>query len=184
MVIRQQPSPNNDLQNTCLEIHQSLQLHILRGLTKERNSDKRYEIFNKVATMLQAVLPEASRLQQNEKDKWPAYDKYASQVLSLLKHSQLTYPPLLLDFSFAKMLSNIGTYLWHTGQIRECDIAMVAAERIINSGTEEERSSLESEKALSDVYLVTGILADCIGVSRRRESLEHRQLLLKMRQRE
>ena len=134
--------------------------------------------------MLEAVLPRASRLAQNEKDIWPEFSRYVPQVLALCQNSLWPVPPIDLDFGFAEMLSNIGTFLWHTGQIRECDFAMQTAESIIKRQPSLVQESPECEALISDIYLVTGILADCIGVSRRRQSLEHRQILLKLREKE
>lgn len=82
------------------------------------------------------------------------------------------------------MLSNIGCFLWHTGQIRGCDLAMKTADEIIKKQPTSVRESAECKALISDIYLVTGILADCTGVSRRGESLEHRQVLLTLREEE
>ncbi|KAM5472504.1 hypothetical protein MauCBS54593_003096 [Microsporum audouinii] len=153
-------------------------------MSKEQNQPTREKVFYEVATMLQAVIPKASPLQQNEHDNWPKYNKYAPQLLSLLKNSQWPNPPIYPDFEFAKMLSNLGTYLWHTGQYDDCDTAMNAAEHIIETGSEEEKSSADWEKYLSDIQLVTGIVADCVGVTRREESLDRRRKLSELRQRE
>ena len=167
-----------------LEIHRSLQLNLLLGMTKELNSAKRLAVFHEVTGMLQSVLPAASRLQQNEKETWPFFEKYGSQILSLRRNSQWPDPPISLEFSFAKMLSNIGTFLWHTGQIRECDSTMKTAVAIIEAQPADFKASPECEVLLSDIYLVTGIIADCVGVSRRQESLDHREELLRMREKE
>ncbi|KAK0732045.1 P-loop containing nucleoside triphosphate hydrolase protein [Lasiosphaeris hirsuta] len=167
-----------------LEIHRSLQMTLLLGLATDADPCLRTDVFSEVTVMLAAVVPQASRLAQNEKDLWPAFFRYVPQVLALRQNSQWPVPPIDLDLTFVKILINIGTFLWHTGQIRECDSAMGTAEDVIARQKAEIRQSSECECLMSDMYLVTGILADCIGVSRRRESLEHRRILLGLRERE
>lgn len=171
-------------EGTLLEIHRSLQLNLLLDMTKEPHPSKRQEIYEEVLSMLGSILPAASRLQQNEKDIWPSFNKYVPQVLSLYHNSQWPDPPIDLDFRFAKILSNIGTFLWHTGQIRECDSVMNTSIAIIQAQSKDFQNTLECQTILSDIYLVTGIIADCIGVSRRQQSLDQRKLLLEMRERE
>ncbi|KAK0099728.1 hypothetical protein ONS95_013378 [Cadophora gregata] len=61
---------------------------------------------------------------------------------------------------------------------------MTTAETIMRAQDVEFQPTPEWEELLSDIYLVAGILADCIGVSKRKESLEHRQVLLRLRQNE
>ncbi|KAI1123776.1 P-loop containing nucleoside triphosphate hydrolase protein [Nemania abortiva] len=167
-----------------LEIHRSLQMDLLSGLAQHRDCSRRNVVFTEVTAMIQAVLPEATRLQQNEKEIWPIFIRYAPQVLALRQNSQWPVPPIQLSLSFAKMLSNVGTFLWHTGQIRECTAAMDTAESIIERQPPEVRGHQDVEMLLSDIYLVVGIVADCIGVSRRRQSLDYRLKLLELRERE
>ncbi|KAI0407262.1 P-loop containing nucleoside triphosphate hydrolase protein, partial [Xylaria palmicola] len=167
-----------------LEIHRSLQMNLLLGLAKHQDSSKRSVVFTEVTAMIHAALPEATRLQQNEKDIWPTFARYTPQVLALRQNSQWPVPPIQLDIQFAKMLSNVGTFLWHTGQIRECTAAMDTAESIIKMQPQCVQRSQDCEILLSDIYLVAGIVADCVGVTRRRQSLDYRLKLLELRERE
>lgn len=134
--------------------------------------------------MIDQLVPPATRLQQNEKDTWPRYYKYVPQVVSLLQQSQWPDPPLMLNLSFARMLSNVGTFLWHTGQFRDCINAMDVAVAAVKGQKDAYRATPECEELLSDIYLVTGILADCIGVSKRRNSMEDRIELMRLREKE
>ncbi|KAK3384245.1 P-loop containing nucleoside triphosphate hydrolase protein [Lasiosphaeria ovina] len=179
-LIKKEPGPTGPE----LSIHRSLQNNLLLGLATNTDTTFRNQVFAEVVAMLDAVVPQASRLAQNEKDLWPAFARYVPQVLALRRNSQWPDPPINLTLDFAKMLGNIGVFLWHTGQIRECDAAMTTALAIISRQPLSLQQTPACEALVSDIYLVTGILADCIGVSRRRESLEHRRVLRDLRERE
>lgn len=159
-------------------------MNLLRGLANHEDEQLRATVFAEVTSMLNAVLPEANRLQQNEQSLWPVFYQYVPQVLAVLQNSQWPNPPLKLDFAFATMLSNVGTFLWHTGQIKMCDLAMLTALRIIEEQPKVVQDAPQVQSVLSDILLVTGILADCIGVSRREDSLQHRLKLLQLREEE
>ncbi|KAF7676169.1 hypothetical protein GT037_005674 [Alternaria burnsii] len=165
-------------------VHRSLQKNILHGFQQDKDPDKRRRIFEEVFAMINQQLPPASRLQQNESDIWPVYHKFVPQVVSVMTNSRWPDPPLELNLKFAKMLSNVGTYLWHTGQFRDCEIAMEEAETALLKQDDQFKNSPEFEELISDIYLVTGIVADCVGVSKRKESLQHREELLRLRNNE
>ncbi|PVH81623.1 hypothetical protein DL98DRAFT_489524 [Cadophora sp. DSE1049] len=167
-----------------LAIHRSLQMNILHGLKNDKDPEKRQRIFQEVFSIIEAVLPEPSQLAQNKKDTWPKYRLYVPQVISLRQNSQWPDPPLVLNFQFARMLANTGTYLWHTGRYKDCDATMTMAETIMRAQDARFQSTPEWEELLSDIYLVIDILADCIGVSKRKQSLDHRQELMRLRQKE
>lgn len=167
-----------------LEIHRSLQMNLLDGLAKNEDASLRATVCMEVIAMLNAVPPQASRLAQNEKKIWPEFTRYVPQVLALRRNSLCPEPPMDFDIEFAKMLSNIGCFLWHMGQIRECDLAMKTADEIIKKQPTSVGESAECKALISDIYLVTGRLADCIGVSRCGVSLEYRQVLLTLREEE
>lgn len=115
---------NDSPAGPSLSIHRSLQMNVLHALKKDPDSSKIQKVFEEVYTIINNFLPPVSRLQQNEKAAWPQYYKYVPQVLNLRRNTQWPDPPLTLNFPFAKMLSNIGTFLWHSGQFRECEVAM------------------------------------------------------------
>jgi tetratricopeptide (TPR) repeat protein len=165
-------------------IHRSLQKNILHGLQHDKDSKKRRRIFEEVFVMIDQCLPPASRLQQNDKNIWPMYHKFVPQVISVMTNSQWPDPPLELSLKFAHMLSSIGTFLWHTGRFRDCEIAMKEAETALLKQDDQFKTSPEFEELISDIYLVTGIVADCVGVSQRKQSLEHRHELLRLRNKE
>lgn len=159
-------------------------MNLLYGLAKNEDASLRATVCMEVIAMVNAVPPQASRLAQNEKKIWPEFTRYVPQVLALRRNSLWPEPPIDFDIEFAKMLSNIGCFLWHTGQIRECDLAMKTADEIIKKQPTSVGESAECKALISDINLVTGRLADCIGVSRCGVSLEDRQVLLTLREEE
>ena len=76
----------------------------------------------------------------------------------------------------------MGCFLWHTGQIADCEANMKPAAEYVSARIDAPEGTPELEELLSDIYLVTGILADCIGVSKRDQSLDHRLKLLGLRE--
>lgn len=127
-------------------------------------------------------LPRASELQVREADLWPQCYEYVPQVVSLRRNAVWPEPPLTLGLTFARTLADVGTFLWHTGQFKDCEEAMQSAENLVNMQELTIRDTPEMMALLSDLYTITGIIADCIGVSRRAESLDHRDKALVLRE--
>ena len=110
----------------------------------------------------------------SEPEHWPTFRKYIPQVISLQRHSLWPKPPVQLGLDVARMLCDVGTYLWHTGQNHECDEVLTTAENIINGQPKVIKESAESEDILGSIYNTTGILCDIVGVSKRHDSLRVR----------
>ena len=163
-------------------IHRSLQLNILHSLKADADPNKRGRVFEEVLSMIQQRLPKASRLQTNAPETWPQYMTYVPQVISLRRNSLWPQPPLSMNFQFARLLADLGSFLWHTGQIADCGANMKPAAEYVRAQIDASQGTPELEELLSDIYLVIGILADCIGVSKRDESLDLRLSLLDLRE--
>ncbi|MCJ1246224.1 hypothetical protein MMC30_003430 [Trapelia coarctata] len=164
-----------------LSIHRSLQRNVLHSLHGDPDAGKRQRIFEESFSLVRNVVPKPSRRLDSEPDLWPRFSKYVPQVISLRDHSTWPDPPLSLGLHVAKMLSEVGTFLWHTGQFHDCDLALTTAEKIVMAQDIDIQVLPESKDLLSDIYNFTGILCDIVGVSKRADSLRIRLACLDLR---
>jgi tetratricopeptide (TPR) repeat protein len=149
-----------------LSIHRSLQLSILDKLSNDADLDLRQRTFQQAFALVKQQLPEASAIEVCPPEVWQVYLKYVPQLNSLRLHSLWPEPPLKLSDDFAKVLVDVGTYMWNTGLFKECEVAISLAETILET--------LPYEQAGELMTVVDGIMAkisDLTGVSKRSEGL-------------
>ena len=157
-----------------LSMHRTLQWSILHGLSKDR--EQRWRIFRQALALLRRGAPEVSKLQEPEADKWPQFEKYAPQVLSLRTHCLWPEPPVEFPVDFAEVLSNMGTYMWHAGLLDKGFQSLLNAEEILD------RKNVEKDHELrGDLHVNLGIISSFTGISEREKSMQRRERALDIR---
>lgn len=157
-----------------LSMHRTLQWSILHSLSKD--SDLRWEFFRQALALLQRGVPEVSRLQEPEAEKWPQFEKYAPQVLSLRTHCLWPEPAVEFPVDFAEVLSNMGTYMWHAGLLDTGSKSLLNAEEILDNKQVDRDNELRG-----DLHVNLGIIFSFTGVSEREVSMQRRLEALDIR---
>ena len=157
-----------------LSMHRTLQWSILHGLSKD--PEQRWRIFRQALALLRRGAPEVSKLQEPEADKWPQFEKYAPQVLSLRTHCLWPEPPVEFPVDFAEVLSNMGTYMWHAGLLDTGFQSLLNAEEILDQKDVDEDHELRG-----DLHVNLGIISSFTGVSERKASMQRRLRALDIR---
>ena len=157
-----------------LSIHRSLQWSIIVDLS--RVYDHRWKVYHQAFVLLRRGMPMSSPIQIPEPEKWPQFERYTPQILNLRTHCLWPEPPVDLPVDFARILSDMGTYMWHAGLVPDGSEALETAERILD-----ERGVREIDPLRGDILGNLGILSGFAGVSERKEGMERRLEALKIR---
>ncbi|KAK0615224.1 P-loop containing nucleoside triphosphate hydrolase protein [Bombardia bombarda] len=112
-----------------LSLHRSLQLSILNLLSN--NYMLRLQVFNQALSLIRKQLPPPSATQGFRADLFAKYKTYVPQIVSLYMHSLWLQPPITHSLDFAKVMIDVGTYMWRTGQFKECEKMLTTAEDIL-----------------------------------------------------
>jgi hypothetical protein len=163
LVQREPSGPNGPF----LSLHRSLQLSILHMLSQQPKT--RLRILRQALNLIRKQLPPPSTTQGFEHSMFAKYKIYVPQLISLHTHSLWPEPRIELDFDFAKITIDIGTYLWRAGQFNECDSMLKTAEEILI------RTKLPDDHVLfSDIDDILGVICDRSGALYRDEGLRRR----------
>ena len=146
-------------------------LHLL-----SKDEHKRWSTFRQNLTLLKRRLPAVSAKQDPEPGKWPDFEKYAPQVLSFCVHWLWPEPVEELPVDFAQVLSDLGTFMWHAGLIKDGSTNLQAAEDILD-----DRQVNADNQLRGDLHANLGIISSFSGVSERPESMERRTRALAIR---
>lgn len=157
-----------------LAIRRSLQWSIIVDLSQ--NYDQRWSRYHQAFTLLRRGLPISSPIQVPEPEKWLRFEKYTPQILNLRTHCLWPEPPIQLPVDFARILSDLGTYMWHAGLVEAGSKALETAEQILD-----EREVSFIDLLRSDILGNLGILSGFAGVSERALGMKRRQAALKIR---
>ncbi|KAL8897522.1 MAG: hypothetical protein Q9207_007174 [Kuettlingeria erythrocarpa] len=161
-------------EEACLSIHRSLQRSITVDLT--RACDHRWRVYNQAFLLLRRGMPMSSPIQDPEPEKWPQFQRYTPQILSLRTHCLWPEPPVEFPVDFAHILSDMGTYMWHAGLVDNGSEALQTAENILDDRGVEEINPLRS-----DILANLGAASRFSGASQRKESMNRRVEALKIR---
>ncbi|KAL8788160.1 MAG: hypothetical protein Q9213_001799 [Squamulea squamosa] len=104
---------------------------------------------------------------------------FVRQVLNSRTHCLWPGPPVELPVDFAHFLSDLATYMWHAGLASEGREALNTAIHIMDDEKVDKTAPIRG-----DGHAKLGILTCFIGVSGRRETLEHRKQALDIRHKE
>lgn len=150
-----------------LSIHRSLQLSILHGLS--RNPAMRSRVFGRALGLVRKQLPPPSATQGFEHDMFAKYNVYVPQLISLHSHSLWPEPGIALGLDSAKVIIDVGTYMWRTGHFNECRNMLETAEStLIQEGLPED------DVLFSDIDDVLGVIRDRSGALYRKDALRRR----------
>jgi hypothetical protein len=100
-----------------VSVHRMVQWNVLLELSKYPS--RRWESFSRAFKIVRAMLPSVNPKAVPEPDIWPLYIEHGRQILELRKHCLWPKPPIELPVEFAKVLSEMGTYMWFSGKFRE-----------------------------------------------------------------
>ena len=157
-----------------ITIHRTLQWNILLFLSKDHA--RRWEVFQQAFRLIKENLPQESPFIIPSLDKWPKFQEYEPHILSLREHCLWPDPPVELPLNFAKVLSDIGTYMWHAGKLPEGEEALKTAISIMDDNDLQKDDSMRA-----DVYELLGIMSSFDGVSERTKSMNLRYKALNAR---
>lgn len=151
-------------------MHRALQWTILHDM----DMALRERTFLAAITLIRQVIPEPDPLIIPEPDKWPAYEKYFSQIINVTNKAREPLPALDAEnIEFAFLLSDISCYMWYQGHLADCERFVRRAEEIFDRVQYDPLS-----KRRWDLDLIVGILCTLTGVSRRAEGFNRRKKLL------
>lgn len=158
-----------------LSLHRSLQLCILDGLSGDKAT--RNIVFDRAFELIRPQLPPASKIEISEPGVFHKYSKYVPQVISLRTHSLWPQPPLKLSLEFARVLANIGIYMWNVGLLKDGIAALETAEDVLKD------LGHDKDDLMSEIDIPLGIIFDFVGVSQRKRALSRRERALAIRTR-
>jgi hypothetical protein len=127
--------------------------------------------------LLRRGCPLVSPLDIPEPEKWPEFERYVPQILSVRSHCLWPDPPIQPPIDFADLLSDLATYMWHAGL---AEAGHDALETVVDVYDREHVP--EQDERRSNVYSRLGILISFNGVSDREETLKYRLKAMDIRQ--
>lgn len=129
----------------------------------------RHNIYHEAFLLLRHRLPMKSSKPTPDPKTRPIFEELSPQVLSLRSHCRWPEPPLEFPVEFARILADVGVYLWQTGLWSDGREVLETAESIIN-----ERQVPHVDQLRRDVVQHLGILNGLGGVSQRKSGMNHR----------
>lgn len=157
-----------------LATHRTVQWNVLLYLSKDYRH--RWEVFQQAFRLVRDVLPADSPFIVPSSDKWPKFQKYGPHILSLRTHCLWPDPPIELPVNFAQVLSDMGTYMWHSGKLPEGEEALKTAVDIMDDNRVDQEQPLRA-----NIYELLGIMSSFEGVSERKWSMDLRYKALEAR---
>lgn len=146
-------------------------------MTIDKDENLRAKVFEQTLGIIKQQLPEASPNQGFVAGLFDRYKIYVPQLASLRFRSLWPEPRLKLTLDFAKVLIDIGTYMWRNGLYKDCDECMRTAEGILDD------SGLDPSDVLySDIDDIVGVICDRGGCSLREEGFRRRFRAVKIRE--
>jgi tetratricopeptide (TPR) repeat protein len=156
----------------CLGIHRLLQQKVLSGL----GESKRQEVFHQALLLVRKRYPTASTQQIPDSSKWQDCKDYEPHVLSLYRtFEKIKGIPPTIDL--AKLMYDAGFHTWERqGNAYDGLDLLKTSEKILDDINYDKNGRLRP-----DIYAMRGAFCDRIGISKRKEGLEHRQRALAIR---
>lgn len=156
-------------------IHRTVQWSVILDLSKD--FDERRKVFEQTFQLVRYCLPAVSSADQPEPELWAQFERIVPQILSLRTHCLWPEPPVDLPPSFAKVLSDMATYMWHAGLFKEGENALKMAEHILD-----DKDRIGKENPLrGDIHEHLAIFASFNGVSERDQALQRRHAAIDAR---
>jgi tetratricopeptide (TPR) repeat protein len=162
----------------CLSIHRELQRSLRQNLRDDGRHD---QVFNQAVLILRREFPEPSPIQAPEELKWLAYKRLLPHV-STLREIYMTenqrFPGTFRGSeAFVVILSEAGINQWDQGVNREGLEMVTAADYILQHDMKDNSSPLKA-----DLDVLISLMMER-GISERRDALERRMNVLKLRRR-
>jgi tetratricopeptide (TPR) repeat protein len=151
-----------------VSMHRVVQWNVLLDLSADYN--KRWGCFQEAFDIVKAMLPKTDPKAVPEPEIWPPYAKHGRQILELRTHCLWPEPPVELPMDFARILAEMGTYMWFSGKFPEGEKALGTAENILDDNKAKWNDELRAH-----VYAMLGIITSFEGVSERKRSMEFRK---------
>lgn len=147
-------------------------------LLSRKDSQRRSQAFQQAFTLIRDVLPACSQLDIPDVQSWKIFDTYAPQILSLesywlWKETSLQRTPI----DFVQVLSDMGTYMWHSGRFREGMATLEKADLVLTK-----EGTPISHPLRSNIYALLGIMSSFQGISQRQHSLDLRGKAIEARE--
>ena len=157
-----------------LGTHRTVQWNVLLYLS--RDTAQRWDVFQQALRLVRDVLPAEPPLIVPSSDTWPRFQKYGAHILSLRAHCLWPDPSVEFPVNFAQVLSDMGTYMWHAGNLSEGQEALETAVTIIDKNELEDNHPLRA-----NAYEMLGIMCSFEGVSERKHNMDLRYKALEAR---
>ncbi|KAH9214614.1 hypothetical protein DL95DRAFT_523757 [Leptodontidium sp. 2 PMI_412] len=150
-----------------LSMHRSLQwvvLHRLAGDPARRN-----KVFLKAIAIVRRAVPRSSPIAIPDPRKWPIFELYLPQVLSLQGHAANPLPPLE-QLELCKLLIDGGVYLWGRGFSSDSTQTMRDALQMLDN-----LGVAKLDFVRYNIHAAMGATLILEGTSKCREALFHKQ---------
>jgi tetratricopeptide (TPR) repeat protein len=161
-----------------LSIHRLLQNKILQEL--DRDPKKRDDVFHQAFLLVRKRFPRSSPIQVPDEKKWSDCKEALPHVLRLRRvfnESQRKNPPMNGSVEFTELLYDAGFNSWEREMTHDGLLLLETAENILNSLNYDMYAKLRG-----DIHAIAGIIRDNVGISKKKEGLEQREIALKIRQ--
>lgn len=158
-----------------LSLHRSLQLSVLNDLSS--NTELRIQTFWQALRLIRQQLPKPSPIQAFEATIYEKYRVFVPQLTSLHRHSLWPEPRITLPIEFARVMIEIGGYMWRNGRYKECEAGVSAAEQMLKDAGLD-----ESDVLYSDIDDALGPTSDFAGAALRSNAFFHRRRSVRIRE--
>lgn len=158
-----------------LSLHRCIRWNILFKLARTPPDRKQY--LHDAVVLLQQNSPLFTETDIPEKQEWPKFQGYITQVQSVLDRCLWPEPTLQPPKEFLDLLSKLTTYMWHAGFIEMGNLAWDKVQQIYDKV---QTSELDPRR--EDLNSRLGILLSFKGVSTRERGRKYREEALKIRE--
>lgn len=166
--------------DSCFSMHRSLQRGIRQKLSLDRIRQQR--VFNQAVAVVREAFPRLSNLQQPRPEKWAELQKLLPHLHALRDVYRASKSQIKGSIDFAQLLLDAGMDQFEQGIAQEGLLLLDTSETVLDTLDTTAAISPEDHKVMkADIHALMGIMYDDIGISKRQEALERRELALEIR---
>ncbi|TAQ89092.1 hypothetical protein B7494_g2563 [Chlorociboria aeruginascens] len=156
-------------------IHRALQKYILYKLDKDLTT--RHEFFLSAIAAIRMITPSASPTQTPNPKLWDQFEMAVPQILALQAAFVQSEPHMKGSEAFAQLLYDAAFNTWERESSHDGLRLLTTAQAVLD-----ELEYDPDGKLRADILVMQGVTCDNIGISKRKEALQVREIAVRVRQ--